>query len=51
MQEVSKVSIDLFFCFIISFLVIQSTNSSRQNQNLTNILSTESARISAERGL
>ena len=51
MQEVSKVSVDLFFCFIISFLVVQATNSSHQNQNLTNILNAESARISANHGL
>ena len=51
MQEVSKVSIDLFFCFIISFLVIQATNSANQNQNITNILNTESARITNNSGL
>ena len=47
MQEISKISVDLFFCFIIGFLIIQATNSSRQNPNLTNTLTAESARISA----
>ena len=47
MQKVSKVGIDLFFCFIIIFLVIQATNSAHQNQNVTNILKSESARITA----
>lgn len=47
MQEISKVGIDLFFCFIIGFLIVQATNSSHQNQSLTDSLSAESARISA----
>ncbi|MEM6614862.1 MAG: hypothetical protein AAF652_22000 [Cyanobacteria bacterium P01_C01_bin.72] len=47
MQEISKVSSDLFFCFIIGFLIIQATNPSHQNQQLTNSLTQESARISA----
>lgn len=47
MQEVSKVSIDLLFCFIIGFLVVRAANSANQNQNVTNILNTESARITA----
>ncbi|MEL6581973.1 MAG: hypothetical protein AAFQ14_19675 [Cyanobacteria bacterium J06621_12] len=47
MQEISKVSIDLFFCFIIGFLVIQAANSTNHNQQLTNSLSQESARINS----
>ena len=47
MQEISKVSLDLLFCLIVSFLVIQSTNASRHNQKLTHTLRAESARISA----
>lgn len=47
MQEISKISVDLFFCFIIGFLIVQSTNSSHRNQKITNTLSSESARISA----
>lgn len=47
MQEISKISVDLLFCLIISFLIIQSANPSQQNPQLTSILNTESARISA----
>ena len=47
MQEIRKVSVDLFFCFVIGFLIIQASNSAQQNQELTNALSLESARISA----
>ena len=47
MQEISKVAVDLFFCFVIGFLIIQASNSAQQNQELTDALSLESARISA----
>ncbi|MEL6927827.1 MAG: hypothetical protein AAFO95_04230 [Cyanobacteria bacterium J06600_6] len=49
MQEFSKVSVDMLFCLIIGFLIIQATNASQHNQQLTNTLSAESARISANR--
>ena len=48
MQQVSKVGIDLFFCFIVGFLIIQASSSARQNEELTNSLSVESTRISVE---
>lgn len=48
MQEISKVGVDLFFCLIIGFLIIQASNSAPKNQELTNTLSLESARISAD---
>ncbi len=48
MQEISKVGVDLIFCLIIGFLIIQASNSAPKNQELTNTLSLESARISAE---
>ena len=49
MQEVSKIGVDLLFCLIIGFLIIQASNSAQQNEELTNSLSIESARISADR--
>ena len=49
MQEISKVSIDLFFCLIIGFIIIQASQSASVNQELTNDLTQESARISADR--
>jgi len=48
MQEISKVSIDILFCLIISFLIVQATNTSQHNQRLTDTLSAESSRISAD---
>lgn len=48
MQGINKVTIDLIFCFIIGFLIIQASNSAKQNEELSNSLSTESARISSE---
>jgi len=47
MQEISKVSVDMLFCLIIGFLIIQASNASQHNQKLTDTLSAESARISA----
>ena len=49
MQEISKVGVDLFFCLIIGFLIIQTTNSTQYNQELTDTLSNESARIRLDR--
>ena len=49
MQEISKVGVDLFFCLIIGFLIIQATNSTQYNPELTDNLISESARISAGR--
>lgn len=46
MQELSKIGIDLLFCFIIGFLIIQASNSAQQNEDISNIISIESARIS-----
>ena len=48
MQEITKVGVDLFFCLIIGFVIVQASNSASQNQELTNTLSQESARISAD---
>lgn len=48
MQEISKVGVDLFFCFIIGFLIVQATSSAPHNQELTDSLSSESARINAD---
>ncbi len=39
--------IDLLFCFIIGFLIIQASNSAKQNENLSNSISVEAARITA----
>ena len=47
MQEISKVSIDMLFCLIIGFLIVQATNASNHNQEFNSTLSAESARISA----
>ena len=47
MQKISKVSLDLLFCSIVGFLIIQATNASNHNQNFTKTLGAESARISA----
>ena len=47
MQELSKVGIDLLFCFIIGFLIIQASNSAQKNEDISNIISIESSRISA----
>lgn len=49
MQDISKVSVDLFFCLMIGFIIIQASQSASHNQELTNSLSHESARISADR--
>lgn len=46
MQELGKIGIDLLFCFIIGFLIIQASNSAQQNEDISNIISIESARIS-----
>lgn len=46
MQEINKVTVDLFFCLIIGFLIIQASNSAPRNPELTNTLSYESTRIS-----
>ena len=48
MQELNKIGIDLLFCFIIGFLIIQASNSANQNEELSNSISVESARISAD---
>ena len=47
MQEFHKIGIDLLFCFIIGFLIIQASNSAQQNEEISNIISIESARITA----
>jgi len=47
MQEISKVSIDMLFCIIIGFLIIQASSASNHNQKLNSTLNAESARISA----
>lgn len=48
MQKINKVTVDLLFCLIIGFLIIQASNSAPQNEELTNTLSHESSRISAD---
>ena len=48
MQEISKIGIDLLFCLIVCFLIIQASNSAKHNEELSDTISTESARISAE---
>ena len=48
MQEINKVSVDLLFCFIIGFLIIQASNSAQTNEDLSNSLNIESARITAD---
>lgn len=48
MQEFSKIGIDLLFCLIIGFLIIKASSSVKENEELTNSLSLESARISSE---
>ena len=47
MQELNKIGVDLLFCFIIGFLIIQASNSAQQNEDVSNIIATESDRISA----
>ena len=46
MQELNKIGIDLLFCLIIGFLIVQASNSAQQNEDISNIISIESARIS-----
>lgn len=46
MQELNKVGIDLLFCFIIGFLIIQASNSAQHNEDISDLISIESARIS-----
>ena len=48
MHEINKVGIDLFFCIIIGFLIIQASNSAHTNKNISNSISVESARITAD---
>ena len=48
MQKINKVTVDLLFCLIIGFLIIQASNSAPRNEELTNTLSHESSRISAD---
>lgn len=45
MEEFSKVGIDLLFCLIIGFLIIQASNSAQHNEDLSNTISTEATRI------
>ncbi len=47
MQEIYKVSIDLLFCAVLTFLTIHAGNSLTSNEQLFRSLSAESARISA----
>ena len=49
MQKVSKVGVDLLFCSIVGFIVIQATSSAQYNPELNDRLSAESGRISADR--
>ena len=46
MQVSNKVKLDLLFCFMLGFIVIQASNSASHNEVLTNSLSLESIRIS-----
>ncbi|MCC0176683.1 hypothetical protein I4641_06785 [Waterburya agarophytonicola K14] len=48
MQDFYKIGIDLLYCLIIGFLIIQASNSAQQNEEISNIISIESARISAD---
>ncbi len=48
MQEVHKVTIDLLFCAVFTFLIIHAANSLNKNEQLSNNLSAESARIATE---
>ena len=48
MQALNKMGIDLLFCLIIGFLIIQASNSAHKNENLSNSISVEAARISSE---
>ena len=47
MQGLNKIGIDLLFCFIIGFLIVQTSNSAQQNEDVSNLISIESARITA----
>ncbi len=47
MQGLNKIGIDLLFCFIIGFLIIQASNSAQQNEEISNLLSIESNRITS----
>ena len=47
MHQLNKIGIDLLFCLIVSFLIIKASNSAQQNEDISNIISAESARISA----
>lgn len=48
MEEISKVGIDLLFCLIVGFIIVQASNSANQNESLINSLTSESTRISFE---
>ncbi len=47
MQELNKIGIDLLFCLIICFLIIQASNSADNNKGISNLLTIESAKIKA----
>lgn len=47
MQDVHKLGVDLFFCFIIGLLTIQALSTLKNNEKLSNILTVESAKIVA----
>ena len=47
MHELSKIGIDLLFCLIIGFLIVKASNSAQQNEDISNLISAESARINA----
>lgn len=48
MQQISKVGVDLFFCLIIGFLIIQASGSVSHNPELSKTLTNESTRINID---
>jgi hypothetical protein len=45
MEELHKIGIDLLFCLILGLLTLQASKSINENQQLSEALTQESARI------
>ena len=49
MQEISKFGVDLIFCFIIVFLIVQGSSGNQSDRGLMNIWGIDSAGMRIER--
>ena len=48
MQEAPKVTIDLLFCTVLTFLIVYTANYLNKNDQLSNNSNAESVRITAD---